>query len=80
MADKATQNKAVIVEALTKAYLKRDFSAPEQWFAPGYIQHNPYIPATRAGLRTFCGTWMVGAAPGQLSAPRRRPVVEAATR
>jgi predicted SnoaL-like aldol condensation-catalyzing enzyme len=53
MTDKAAQNKAVVVGALTKAYLKRDFSAPDQWFARGYIQHNPYIPATRAGLRSF---------------------------
>lgn len=53
MTEKTTHNKAVIVEALTNAYLKRDFTALEQWFSPDYIQHNPYIPGTRAGLRSF---------------------------
>jgi predicted SnoaL-like aldol condensation-catalyzing enzyme len=53
MTGKASQNKAVVVEALTKAYLNRDFTALERWFSPAYIQHNPYIPATRAGLRSF---------------------------
>jgi predicted SnoaL-like aldol condensation-catalyzing enzyme len=47
------RNKAIVVEVLTKAYAKRDFSALEQWFSPDYIQHNPFIPGKRAGLRGF---------------------------
>jgi len=52
MTEKTSRNKAVIIEALTNAY-RRDFAALEQWFSPDYIQHNPYIPARRAGLRSF---------------------------
>jgi len=53
MTDKASRNKTIIVEVLTKAFTHRDFSALEKWFSPDYIQHNPFIPAKRAGLRGF---------------------------
>lgn len=53
MADKTTRNKAIIIEVLTKAFTEHNFTALEQWFSPDYIQHNPYIPAKRAGLRGF---------------------------
>ncbi len=53
MTDKGSRNKKVIVEVLTEAYAKRDFAALEQWVAPDYIQHNPFIPAKRVGLRGF---------------------------
>ena len=49
----AAKRKAIIVEALTKAFNDRDFSVLEQWWSPEYIQHNPFIPAKRAGLRGF---------------------------
>ena len=52
MADVA-QRKAIVVEALTKAFNDRDFSVLEQWWSPEYIQHNPFIPAKRTGLRGF---------------------------
>lgn len=52
MADVATR-KAIVVEALTKAFNDRDFSVLEQWWSPEYIQHNPFIPPKRAGLRGF---------------------------
>ena len=48
-----TRNKATIIDALTNAYTKRDFTALEQWFSPDYIQHNPFIPDKRAGLRGY---------------------------
>jgi predicted SnoaL-like aldol condensation-catalyzing enzyme len=59
MTDKTNHNKAVVVEALTNAY-KRDFGALERWFSPDYIQHNPYIPAGRAGLQSFIESLPVG--------------------
>jgi len=49
----AAKRKAIIVEALTKAFNDRDFSVLEQWWSPEYIQHNPFIPPKRAGLRGF---------------------------
>jgi len=52
MADLANR-KAVVVEALTKAFNDRDFSVLEQWWSPDYIQHNPFIAAKRSGLRAF---------------------------
>jgi predicted SnoaL-like aldol condensation-catalyzing enzyme len=51
--DKTSRNKALIVEVLTEAYAKRDFTALERWFSSDYVQHNPYIPAKLAGLRGF---------------------------
>src|SRR5580692_11361891 len=50
MTDNAARNKKVIVEVLTDAYTKRDFAKLEKWFAPAYVQHNPFIPAGRDGL------------------------------
>ena len=52
MADVA-KRKAIVVEALTRAFNDRDFSVLEQWWSPEYIQHNPFIPAKRTGLRGF---------------------------
>jgi predicted SnoaL-like aldol condensation-catalyzing enzyme len=53
MTDKTNHNKAIIIEVLTSAFTKRDFAALERWFSPDYIQHNPFIPGSRAGLRGF---------------------------
>ena len=50
MTDKTSRNKALIVEVLTEAYAKRDFTALEQWFSSDYVQHNPYIPAKLESL------------------------------
>lgn len=47
------KRKAIVVEALTKAFNDRDFSVLEEWWSTEYIQHNPFIPAKRAGLREF---------------------------
>jgi len=49
----AAKRKAIVVDALTKAFNDRDFSMLEQWWSPEYIQHNPFIPPKRAGLRGF---------------------------
>jgi predicted SnoaL-like aldol condensation-catalyzing enzyme len=48
-----SRNKSVIVEVLTSAWTRRDFTALEKWFSPDYIQHNPLIPGKRDGLRNY---------------------------
>src|SRR5437899_4338294 len=53
MTDNAPRNKAIVREFLTKTFSDRDFTALERWLSPDYIQHNPFIPATRAGLRAL---------------------------
>jgi len=45
--------RAVVVEALMRAFNDRDFSLLEAWWSPEYIQHNPFIPPKRDGLRRF---------------------------
>ena len=47
------KRKTIVIEALTRAFNDRDFSVLEAWWSPQYIQHNPFIPAGRAGLRRF---------------------------
>ncbi|MCZ1000745.1 nuclear transport factor 2 family protein [Streptomyces mirabilis] len=47
------RNKAVVLEFLTTAFNSKDFTALDRYLHPDYIQHNPFIPPTRAGLRTF---------------------------
>ena len=53
MTDNAQRNKAIVREFLTKTFTDRDFTALERWLSPDYIQHNPFIPAKRAGLRAL---------------------------
>jgi predicted SnoaL-like aldol condensation-catalyzing enzyme len=53
MPDNAARNQAIIIEVLTSAFTNRDFTALEKWFAPEYIQHNPFIPGSREGLRKY---------------------------
>ena len=42
------------------AFTNRDFSALEQYFSPDYIQHNPFIPPRRNGLRDFIAALPAG--------------------
>ncbi|MER6852966.1 nuclear transport factor 2 family protein [Streptomyces flaveolus] len=54
MAQNQTErNKAVVLEFLTTAFNAKDFTALDRYLHPDYIQHNPFIPPTRAGLRKF---------------------------
>ena len=53
MTDNSERYKAIIIDVLTSAFSKRDFTALEKWFSPNYIQHNPVIPGKRDGLRDF---------------------------
>ena len=53
MMEKTERHKAIVLEFLTKTFTDRDFTALERWLSPDYIQHNPSIPAKRAGLRAL---------------------------
>ncbi|MFM9499012.1 nuclear transport factor 2 family protein [Streptomyces galilaeus] len=47
------RNKAVILEFLTTAFSDKDFTALDRYLHPDYIQHNPFIQPSKAGLRSF---------------------------
>jgi predicted SnoaL-like aldol condensation-catalyzing enzyme len=47
------RNKAVILEFLTTAFSSKDFTALDRYLHPDYVQHNPFIPPAKAGLRGF---------------------------
>jgi predicted SnoaL-like aldol condensation-catalyzing enzyme len=47
------RNKAAVLEFLTTAFNSKDFTALDRYLHPDYLQHNPFIPPARAGLRTF---------------------------
>ena len=42
--------KQIALRALTGAFIDRDPSVVERYFAPDYIQHNPAIPNGRAAI------------------------------
>ncbi len=44
------RNKALVLEAMTSLFQRRDASAVERLYAPDYIQHNPGIPQGRDAL------------------------------
>jgi len=44
------RNKALVLDAMTALFQRRDASAVERLYAPGYIQHNPTIPQGRDAL------------------------------
>jgi predicted SnoaL-like aldol condensation-catalyzing enzyme len=50
MASTIEQNKALVLEAMTALFQRRDAKAVERLYAPDYIQHNPSIPQGRAAL------------------------------
>src|SRR5947207_14051927 len=60
MTDNALRNKAIVGDFLTKSCTDRDVTALERWLSPDYIQHNPFIPAKRAGLRALVGKYPEG--------------------
>ena len=60
MTDNALRNKAIVRDFLTKTFTDRDFTALERWVSPDYIQHNPFTPAKRAGLRALVEQYPAG--------------------
>jgi len=51
--DRPQRNKALVLDAMTSLFQRRDASAVERLYAPGYIQHNPNIPQGREALQTL---------------------------
>ncbi|TYT22566.1 nuclear transport factor 2 family protein [Luteimonas viscosa] len=51
--DRPRRNKALVLEAMTALFQRRDASAVERLYARDYIQHNPGIPQGRAALQAL---------------------------
>lgn len=51
--DLPRRNKALVLEAMTSLFQRRDGSAVERLYAVDYIQHNPGIPQGRAALKAL---------------------------
>src|SRR5712692_5888375 len=45
-----SKNKAFVLEAFDTLFNKRDYSAAERFWSPGYIQHSAHIEPGRDGL------------------------------
>lgn len=54
--DRPRRNKALVLEAMTALFQRRDASAVERLYAPDYVQHNPAIPQGREALRALVAT------------------------
>jgi predicted SnoaL-like aldol condensation-catalyzing enzyme len=44
-------NKQIALRALTGAFIDRDPSVVDKYFAPDYVQHNPSIPSGPAAIK-----------------------------
>lgn len=51
--DLPARNKAIVLEAMTSLFQRRDASAVERLYAADYIQHNPTIPQGRDALKAL---------------------------
>lgn len=51
--DRPQRNKALVLDAMTSLFQRRDASAVERLYAPNYIQHNPNIPQGRDALQAL---------------------------
>lgn len=51
--DRPSRNKALVLDAMTSLFQRRDDSAVERLYAVDYIQHNPTIPQGRAALKAL---------------------------
>jgi predicted SnoaL-like aldol condensation-catalyzing enzyme len=51
--DRPAHNKALVIEAMTSLFQRREASAVERLYAADYIQHNPDIPQGREALQTL---------------------------
>ncbi|TCP30098.1 nuclear transport factor 2 family protein [Sphingomonas sp. BK235] len=49
--DRPERNKALVLEAMTALFQRRDASAVARLYAPDYVQHNPVIPQGRDALQ-----------------------------
>jgi predicted SnoaL-like aldol condensation-catalyzing enzyme len=51
--DRPNRNRALVIEAMTSLFQRRDASAVERLYAPDYVQHNPSIPQGRDSLQAL---------------------------
>ncbi len=51
--ERPAHNKALVHEAMTALFQRRDAAAVDRLYAPDYIQHNPGIPQGRDALRAL---------------------------
>jgi predicted SnoaL-like aldol condensation-catalyzing enzyme len=51
--DRPERNKAMVLDAMTTLFQRRDASAVDRLYAEGYIQHNPGIPQGRSALKSL---------------------------
>jgi predicted SnoaL-like aldol condensation-catalyzing enzyme len=51
--DRPRHNRALVLEAMTSLFQRRDASAVERLYAVDYIQHNPEIPQGRDALQAL---------------------------
>ncbi|WP_202844548.1 nuclear transport factor 2 family protein [Luteimonas saliphila] len=51
--DQPRRNKALVLEAMTALFQRRDASAVERLYARDYVQHNPDIPQGRDALQAL---------------------------
>ena len=50
--DRPERNKALVLDAMTSLFQRRDVAAVERLYAPDYVQHNPHIPQGRSALQS----------------------------
>lgn len=48
--DRPERNKALVLDAMTSLFQRRDVSAVERLYSPDYVQHNPALPQGREAL------------------------------
>ncbi|MET0404363.1 MAG: nuclear transport factor 2 family protein [Cystobacter sp.] len=51
--ERPRRNKALVLDAMTSLFQRRDASAVDRLYTPDYIQHNPSIPQGRDALRAL---------------------------
>lgn len=51
--DRPNRNRALVIEAMTALFQRRDASAVERLYASDYVQHNPSIPQGRDALHAL---------------------------
>ncbi|NQE63619.1 nuclear transport factor 2 family protein [Caulobacter sp. RHG1] len=51
--DRPHRNKALVLDAMTSLFQRRDASAVDRLYVADYVQHNPHIPQGRAALKAL---------------------------
>ena len=70
--DRPVRNKALVLEAMTALFQRREADAVERYYAPNYVQHNPNIPQGRDALTAIVAELSVDVwyEPGMIVAER----------